>query len=382
MASSEERLRRDQGDFWDTGKVESDKSIQVPYDGKPLASGSRCGGKCGYGTTPASPPPGASLPSGRWGCSNEDWKGEWIGLDGGEGKPEELKEAHWVWSSQAGPGTRYFRRTIEIPEDNPVSDALLYLVGSGTSTLYINGQPVGSTKGIEDPISTDITQALHSGANPIAVAVSASGDAPSGLIGAIRMELGRGETVVIPTDQQWRVSPAEAPGWNKPEFNDSAWGVAKFWGNTAWRPGARWVGRSAVLPARMLRKDFNVAGEVKRATLYISGLGLSEAYLNGEKVGGDVLVPALSDYDKRVFYLTYDVTKRLKPGRQCARGDPRATGAISRRGTRFPRSRGRSAIPSCCCSWKSNTATEKWSAWSATELEADHRGTDPRQQRI
>src|SRR5208337_5305900 len=53
---------------------------------------------------------------------------------------------------------------------------------------------------------------------------------------------------------------------------------------------------------------------VKRATLYISGLGLSEPYLNGAKVGDDVLVPALTDYDKRVFYLTYDVTKRLKPG--------------------------------------------------------------------
>jgi alpha-L-rhamnosidase len=38
-ASSEERLRNDQGDFWDTGRVESDKSIQVPYGGKPLGVG-------------------------------------------------------------------------------------------------------------------------------------------------------------------------------------------------------------------------------------------------------------------------------------------------------------------------------------------------------
>src|SRR5208283_2310399 len=57
-----------------------------------------------------------------------------------------------------------------------------------------------------------------------------------------------------------------------------------------------------------------VEGPVKRATLYISGLGLSEAYLNDAKVSDDVLVPALSEYDKRVFYLTYDVTKRVAPG--------------------------------------------------------------------
>ena len=79
------------------------------------------------------------------------------------------------------------------------------------------------------------------------------------------------------------------------------------WGEVGWA-------ERRVLPARMLRKDFTVAGQVKRATLYISGLGLSEAYLNGAKVGDDVLVPALTEYDKRVFYLTYDVTKRLRPG--------------------------------------------------------------------
>ncbi len=39
VVSSEERLSTDQGDFWDTGRVESDKSIQVPYGGRPLASG-------------------------------------------------------------------------------------------------------------------------------------------------------------------------------------------------------------------------------------------------------------------------------------------------------------------------------------------------------
>ena len=68
------------------------------------------------------------------------------------------------------------------------------------------------------------------------------------------------------------------------------------------------------LAARMLRKDFVVSKPVARATAYVSGLGLSELYLNGRKVGDQVLSPALSDYTKRVFYVTHDVTAQLQPG--------------------------------------------------------------------
>ena len=316
VASSEERLSRDQGDLWDTGRVESDKSIQVPYEGKLLASGAPVWWKVRVWDNNGKPSAWSEPAFWSMGLLKaEDWKGKWIGLDRGEGKPEQLKAARWVWSSEPGPGTRYFRRTIEVPQDNPVSDALLYLVGSGNSTLYINGKPSGSAKGIESPISVDVTQALHSGANTLAVAMRSSDDAPSGLIGTLQMEFARGESVVTCTDRQWRVSTAEVHDWNKPEFNDSAWEPAKVLGGYGMAPWDEvgWAERR-VLPARMLRKDFNVEGPVKRATLYTSGLGLSEAYVNGAKVGDDVLAPALSDYDKRVFYLAYDVTPRLTPG--------------------------------------------------------------------
>ncbi len=46
----------------------------------------------------------------------------------------------------------------------------------------------------------------------------------------------------------------------------------------------------------------------------VSGLGLSEVYLNGGRVGDHVLSPALSQYDRRVFYVTHDVTKQLRSG--------------------------------------------------------------------
>jgi len=67
-------------------------------------------------------------------------------------------------------------------------------------------------------------------------------------------------------------------------------------------------------PARWLRKEFAVEKKIARATVYFSGLGLSELYLNAEKVGDAVLSPALSQYNKRAFYVTYDVTKHLRRG--------------------------------------------------------------------
>ena len=69
------------------------------------------------------------------------------------------------------------------------------------------------------------------------------------------------------------------------------------------------------LAARWLRKEFPVSRKVSRATAYFSGLGLSELYVNGQKVGEDVLSPGLTDYDKRVLYVTHDVTGLVKSGR-------------------------------------------------------------------
>ena len=67
-----------------------------------------------------------------------------------------------------------------------------------------------------------------------------------------------------------------------------------------------------ILSARMLRHEFNVEKKIKTATVFISGLGLFELYLNGEKIGDQVLAPGLTEYNKRAFYMTFDVTKYLK----------------------------------------------------------------------
>lgn len=67
-------------------------------------------------------------------------------------------------------------------------------------------------------------------------------------------------------------------------------------------------------PAPHFRKDFQNEGEVASARLYISGLGYYEAFINGERVGDHQLDPMKTRYDRKVLYVTYDVTDYLLQG--------------------------------------------------------------------
>ncbi len=339
VASSEALLTRNQGDLWDSGRVSADRSIQVPYAGKALSSGELVWWKVRVWDND-SKPSAWSAPA-RWSMgllAASDWKGKWIGLESGEGKAQELAGAQWIGAANAGPGTIYLRRTFEVSHDNPVADALLFLVGTGATTLSINGGGAEKSEGMKDPFSADISGSVHTGTNTLAVSVASTGNDAPALIGAIELDLADGTRLILRTGEQWRVSSAAASDWSKKDFNDASWEAAKVlgpygmapWGEMNWSTGyiqqhwppkygkAPWGevgwGWRTVLPARLLRKEFKAVPQVKRATLYVSGLGLFEAYLNGEKVGHDMLVPALSEYEKRVFYLTYDVTKLLRPG--------------------------------------------------------------------
>ncbi|MDQ0947404.1 alpha-L-rhamnosidase [Streptomyces phaeochromogenes] len=64
----------------------------------------------------------------------------------------------------------------------------------------------------------------------------------------------------------------------------------------------------------LLTDDFKLPTRVRSARLYIAGLGIYEATVNGEPVGDAVLEPANTDYAERVQYATYDVTDRLRAG--------------------------------------------------------------------
>ena len=72
----------------------------------------------------------------------------------------------------------------------------------------------------------------------------------------------------------------------------------------------RWQAR----PADYLRRAFEVPAQPVRATLYVTALGLYEAYLNGQRIGDDVMAPGWTDYHTRVEYQVHDVTGLVGPG--------------------------------------------------------------------
>lgn len=67
-------------------------------------------------------------------------------------------------------------------------------------------------------------------------------------------------------------------------------------------------------PAPLIRKNITVRPNVTRARAYICSLGLHEMYWNGQRIGNDVLQPAVTTYDERGFYCTYDVTSVIVSG--------------------------------------------------------------------
>ncbi|MHA1682878.1 MAG: family 78 glycoside hydrolase catalytic domain [Promethearchaeota archaeon] len=66
-----------------------------------------------------------------------------------------------------------------------------------------------------------------------------------------------------------------------------------------------------------LRKEFTTSKQVTSAHVTLAGLGYHELSLNGEKAGDRVLDPGATDYSKSVLYVTRDVTRMIRAGKNC-----------------------------------------------------------------
>ena len=136
------------------------------------------------------------------------------------------------------------------------------------------------------------------------------------------------ESILIPFEGQnlasgneyyWHVSVVTNKG-------ESGWSAINKWSmallnESDWQ--AKWIGEDDMsnlgetaegntrLAARYLRKPFSVDKKIKRAILYISGLGAYEAFVNDNRASDDVLAPTVSWYPEKVYYNVYDVTSLL-----------------------------------------------------------------------
>jgi alpha-L-rhamnosidase len=87
---------------------------------------------------------------------------------------------------------------------------------------------------------------------------------------------------------------------------------AGHWINNA-HANSCWL--SEALPAPFLRREFDCPESFSDARLFICGLGYCEVWVNGRKVSDNVLEPVVTQYDRRVHYLCYDLKSFLLPGK-------------------------------------------------------------------
>ena len=326
VASTPELLANDGGDLWDSGKVGSDQSIQVEYAGQPLPSRTRCHWKVrvwlGDGT-----PTKWSRPA-FWSMGllkPEDWQAQWIKPDIAAPGKHGLDNCAWIWFPQAGgfdrtpPGTVYFRAGLQLPADADIRRASVVMGADNSFAFFVNGKEALKGDDWHAPRKTEITGLLKPGENIIAVAAHNADIGPNwaGLIGRVTVELADGRQIVLETGPAWKTHHRELPGWPEAAFDDAGWSaaqeVAKFgaapWGQITTSPenaSAPWV-----------RKAFTLATRPDHAVAHVNVLGYYELYLNGQKVGDDVLSPAVSDLTKRSWSRTYDLHGLLRPGTNC-----------------------------------------------------------------
>ncbi len=328
VASTEAALAANRGDLWDSGRVESAQSALVVYAGKALTTGAAAFWKVQIWDQANSASEWSA--AARWSMGllhAEDWKGQWIGLDESgvyrEGSPYAVfTGARWIWEApnaqtSASAGDRFFRYAFTVPEGRAIASAAAIFGAADHADVYLNGAPVAVSSGAASPQVQYVTHLVHAGRNVLAVKVEhAKDDTPAGLMGALRIDFTSGESLIIRTSGDWRVSAQGGDGWERAGFADAAWKTASDLGAFGIEPWKDTVFTTEHrLPARMLRKEFSVERRVRRAVVYYSGLGLSELWLNGSKIGDHVLSPGLTDYDRHVLYETFDVTRALAPGR-------------------------------------------------------------------
>jgi alpha-L-rhamnosidase len=80
---------------------------------------------------------------------------------------------------------------------------------------------------------------------------------------------------------------------------------------------AEWIKAPSPLAgsAHLFLREIDLQGAVVSARVSLCGIGLSALRVNGRPAGDAVLDPAWTDYRHKLYYVTYDITGHLRPGK-------------------------------------------------------------------
>ena len=265
VASSRDKLDKNIGDLWDTDKVQSDRSIQVAYGGKPLQSRMRCYWKVMVWDKEEKPSSWSEPATWSMGLLNEkDWQATWIGHDTLP-EPEDIAILPVPGNKGKGKVKRYLpsphlRKEFDV--SGRVLRASLYVTAQGHVEMHVNGKRVGDeyfTPGWTDYRKRiyyrtyDVTSMLSEGANAIGALlgdgwfrgnISILGQNQYGnklrLMSQLHIDYVDGRKEIIASDPSWKASfgpiilsdmfegetydaRKEIPGWDSPGFDDTNW---------------------------------------------------------------------------------------------------------------------------------------------------------------
>ncbi|HWD66638.1 MAG TPA: family 78 glycoside hydrolase catalytic domain [Caulobacteraceae bacterium] len=318
VGASAAEVAAGRGDLWDSGKVASDRSLDIAYTGQPLTSRQRCWwtvrvwDEAGRAATPPSP---ASWEMGL--LTPADWSAAWLAVETPEDGGDREAGLPWIWGrAPRDPSDRRFRLAIELKA--PAKAAILTVgAGNGLAGLWLDGGALDYRRGPTitfglEPLARIELGPLAAGSHVLGAEVKSSPPNPFFQIGScftalLRVHYEDGRVERFTAGPNWKTSLDTDPAWATVDFDDKAWTPAIPASGHAAPP---WPPR----PAMYLRSEFQADKPVISARLYATALGAYEAFLNGAKVGDALLAPESQDFRKRVRYRVYDVSAMIRPG--------------------------------------------------------------------
>ena len=140
----------DKGEVWNSGRVDSDQQLWVPYGGLSLKSNTHCTWKVKVWTT-AGETAWSSEKHFSIGLLDEGkWSGYWIGLE--RLLPNEERGMHTRMAA------RYLRKVFQL-KDKAIKRATAYVAGIGLHEFYVNGQRMGD--GVLQPVPSDYRKTIY-----------------------------------------------------------------------------------------------------------------------------------------------------------------------------------------------------------------------------